>query len=558
MKFAKSTIALSLMLSFGYANAATYEIKEIPNVKDHRQQFSTALNNVGEVVGIARSSVNFPFYFENYITNASASIRANCGISDAEISAGQLDASSASCLKSTLSNTSGNFVDSPSYQKIGDVVSFKYSAGETTQTTLTDVFVEELNSLSRSTVEQLNDINNLGFAAGTASAPYRKISFQQTGENASESPITLFERDFTSRATVINNGNVLTIAPKEVTFGGVSAATSITDNNFVSGYQSVSVREVAQTTIENDCKGESLPENVCAWSLAQNLSLYDLRPVVWSIDNEGNVLEKSEYPLAFTPKENQNGNYVAYASAVNEMGVAVGYGDAPATDNDNVILKFPLLFKDGTTIQILEDNRDYDGGYATDINNQGLVVGHLQKFVDRQYNDEFFVYDINTGEIKTPTTFYKSAQSQAAAINDNGYVVGVAEYELTTSQIRRKHGFLYDLNTDQVLDLNDLTECQSKYEIVEVSDINNNNQISATAIKTVNVVNALGEPVLDDNGNNVTTTQPVAVLLEPISGGQIDDCGELEEPSYERQGMSTSIWLLATLSFFAVIRRRFI
>lgn len=546
------------MLSFGYANAATYEIKEIPNVNDHRQQFSTALNDVGEVVGIARSSVNFPFYFENYLTNTSSSIRTSCAISDAEISAAQLDASSAACVKSNLSNTDSTFIDSPSYQKVGDVVSYKYNVGQTTQTTLLDVFVDELNGLSRSTVEQLNDINSQGFLAGTASAPYQKISFQQTGENASDEPITLFEREFTSRATVVNNDNVYTIAPSETAYGGVSAATSITDNNLVSGYQSVSVREVAQTTITEDCTGESLPVNVCAWSLAQNISLYDLRPVVWTIDDEGSVLDKAEYSLAFTPKETQTANYVAYASAVNEMGVAVGYGDTPASDNDDVILKFPLLFKDGETIQILEDNSEYDGGYATDINNNGLVVGYLQTYVDRQFNDEFFVYDVNTGEVKTPTTFYKSAQSQAAAINDNGFVVGVAEYELTTSQVRRKHGFLYDLNTDEVLDLNDLVECQSDYEIVEVSDINNNNQISATAIKTVNVVDALGEPVLDDNGNNVTTTQPVAILLDPISGGQIDDCGEIEEPSYERQGMGTSMWLLATLSFFAVIRRRFI
>ena len=32
-------------------------------------------------------------------------------------------------------------------------------------------------------------------------------------------------------------------------------------------------------------------------------------------------------------------------------------------------------------------------------------------------------------------------------INDNGLVVGVSEYELTTSDQRRKHGFMYDINT---------------------------------------------------------------------------------------------------------------
>lgn len=557
-KFSKSAIGLAVVLAGANASAATYEVKEIPNVKQHRQHFSMGLNDQGDVVGIARSSTNYPFYLENYLIDESATLRVNCGIDDTEVSTGEFDATTIACLKSELTNSSQVFLTSPSYQKIGDIVSFIYSGDVTTKVTLLDKVDDGIEELTRSNVEQFNDINNVGIAVGSASAPYLRTRFQQTGEDANESPITLFQREFENRASIWQNNTVSTIEPLETQYGGTSGATAISESNLVAGFESVSIRSVAQEVIQDQCTGESLPVNVCAWSLAQNTNLFDIRPVIWELNADGTVANTTRYELAFTPKESQVGNYSAYATSINDMGVAVGYGDVPRDDNDDVVIKMPLIFSEGKTQEMISDDDGIDGGYATDINNNGVVVGYLQEFLNLALNDKFFVYDTKTNELKTPTTFYKSAESTARAINDNGLVVGVSEYELTTSDQRRKHGFMYDINTDELFDLNDLVGCSVDYEIVEVGDINNNNQITATALKKVNALDELGEPILDDDGNKVLTTSTVAVLLEPISGGQIEECDDIDNPPYERQGMSMPLWILASLSFLTVIRRRFI
>lgn len=555
-KFSKSTIALAMIVAGFNATAATYEVQELPKVKNQRQQFTTGLNDVGDVVGIARSSTNYPFYLENYLVGASANLRANCDIDDTEASTGEFDAGTIACLKSELTNSSRVFVSSPSYQKIGDIVSYINSGGDTTKTTLLDIVDEPLGELTRSNVEQLNDVNNSGIAIGTASAPYIRGTFQQTGEDANESPIVIFKREFENRAVVLHNGEVKTIAPKDDTYGGTSGASAISESNIVAGYESVSVREFAQETIDEQCTGEQLPVETCAWSLAQNTNIFDIRPVTWELDAEANVIKTTRYPLAFTPTEDQTRNYVAYATAINDAGVAVGFGDVPRINDDDFIITMPLLFKNGKTQQLIKDNEDFLSGYAQDINNNGVVVGYLREW--RESKNKFFVYDTNTNELSTPTTFYKSAGSSAQAINDKGWVVGVAEYELTTSSQRRKHAFMYNIESEAFFDLNDLISCNSDYEIVEVADINSNNQISATAIKETVAIDERGEQIEDDDGNKVMTTTTVSVLLNPLSGGEIEQCEDIENPPYERQGMSLPVWLIASLSFFAVIRRRFI
>lgn len=557
VKFSKSAVALSLMMATGTIQAAKYEVTEIPNVEQYKLQFTTGLNDLGEVVGISKDSINFPFYLEEYLTISNTSLRLACSVDDTEAATGEFDAASTLCLRAFLAEPSETYYNSAFYQKIGGVTTYNYANGVTSQSVLLDVVDDEIGELTRSNVEQLNAINNFGTSVGYASAPYQKIDFQQTGESASAEPITIFTQEFQNRAIVYKNNEVSVIEPLDASYGGFSYATSITDNNYVSGYESVEVYDLAQQNITSACDGELLPVNTCAWGYSRSSNIYEIRPVVWKIDDNGDVLEAVRYDLNFTPSDTQLSNYGAYATSVNEQGIAVGYGTVEK-DNENYLVTLPLIYKDGETIEMLADDDGFDRGYALDINSSNQVVGYLQTFFDSQYNDQFFIYDINTGELSIPEGFYKSAQTTAAAINDNGLVVGVSEYELTTSQNRRKHAFLYDTNTQELTNLNDLVSCESGYEIVEVSGINNNNQITANATKTVDNTDSKGNVVLDDNGNPEQTTTIVAVLLDPISGGQVESCSTEEDDGYERRGMSMSYWLLASLSFFAVIRRRFI
>lgn len=552
MKYKLLTISIlsGVFLSGQDALAAKYQVTEITPLEQYRQHFAMDISDNGQVLGVVRDSFNFPFYLEDYITGLGTG-GISCDVSEEEQSSGNFDAFSSSCIRTAL--TSRTIAANATYQKVGDNKSFVSNAGRAELVNLVDVFDSELNSFTNSNTEHLRSINEQGIAVGRATAPFTPIMFTQTGENATSSEeMRMWQRDYNSRAVVYINGEVRTIEPDFTTYGGESEAIDISNQGYVAGLTSVSMAQQTIDDIEKDCIGELSPEAVCVWRKSLSGRLYESRPVVWKLDTNGNVESKQLFDLAFVPTDEQTDNYFATATAVNDSGLAAGYGNVPRSEN--VILVQPLYYQ-GSETKTFVDNDVYDRGFSTDINNSGVIVGTVQKFFDRVYNSEFFVYNINTGEFTTPATFYETAESNAYGINDAGKVVGEAEYEVTTDTIRRKHGFLYDSVSKEFFDLNDLTECGSPYEIIETRSINNSDQIVATALKTVDRRDSLGEVVTDDDGNVRKEEVAVTVLLNPIAG-EIDDCTEVEDPPIERKGSTNSIALSLGLLFVAVFRRR--
>ena len=559
-------VSAALCLGIGQVQAAVYSVTEVASPDKYEQHYAMGLNESGQMVGVARGGYNFQFLMEDYITEENSYFRSTCFISDEEVSTGELDISSQDCLKTQLSRytnisrniTSNHFGNFPNYQKIGDIVSFVFDNNEVEFFNLVDVHNDTLNGLTRSTVEELNAINDSGVSVGTVTAPYSSFLFQQTGDDASESPILLFSREYEKRAVVVKNGETTQLTPEFSDYGGKSFATDITNSGFVAGAESITIHSSTQTDIDS-CDTAIVPENVCAWQLFQTRSAFPLRAVVWQLDENNQVVDKVQYPLSFTPSDSQNSIYSTFALAVNENNVAVGYGDVPITSSEtSVTNRYPMIFENGVSREILADHDTYPGGIALDINNNNLVTGTLNTFFDNTHNEEFFVYNMESGSLERPTTFYSTAASSGNAVNDSGIVVGEAEYEVTTSNIRRKHGFVYDTNTGQFNDLNDLIECTSVYEIVSTQDINNNGQIAATAFKTVDSRNARGEVILDSEGEPETQQVLVGVILDVIPGGEKDDCSSTAEPDYERKGFSSGILTSLLLGTLVAIRRRFI
>jgi len=546
--FIKSVLISALIGQSGQAFAAQYEITEITPLEKYRQHFSMGLNDSGTVVGITRDSFNFPFYLESYLEN---SYKATCGLSDNELASGDFDASSTSCLKSALADLSTN----PLYQKIGDSKSFINSGNETSLAILTDFEDSELGDYTSSNVEQLNAINSSEIAVGTASAPFETVSFTTTSEAGVETEYKLWQRDYKLRAAVyLSADNVELIEPTFSDYGGITSAVDISNSGYVAGYSSTALLSSAETAIESDCDGEEQPLMVCVWLKQNSAEIYIKRPYIWQINNSGEVESSTEFDLGIeTDTDTDTGTYSATITAVNEFGVGVGYGHV--YNSDESVRVQPLLFgNDGT--QSLIDNDLYDAGYATDINSTNVVVGKVQTYYDSVLNDQFFVYDTVNDEFQTPSTFYLTAESTANAINDLGKVVGEAEYEITTDTTRRKHGFIYDITTKEFSDINDLISCNSEFEIVEMKDINNNNQIAATALKLVEYRDAAGDVVYNTIGEAYTEEIAVSVLLTPIVGGEVEDCSAVDQDNYERKGLSTAPLLLIFLSSLLYIRRR--
>ena len=131
------------------------------------------------------------------------------------------------------------------------------------------------------------------------------------------------------------------------------------------------------------------------------------------------------------------------------------------------------------------DNRASDSR-ATAINDAGIAIGYLNVFVNGSERKKFYYVDTNSESLEMifPEDFFNGSSSEPAAINENGLIVGKGEVETHSSsrKARRTHGFLYDMNTDVFTDLNDFLPCDSAYTIIQANSINENNEISATAV----------------------------------------------------------------------------
>jgi hypothetical protein len=114
---------------------------------------------------------------------------------------------------------------------------------------------------------------------------------------------------------------------------------------------------------------------------------------------------------------------------------------------------------------------------------------------------------------------------------------------------------MYDLTADKFTNLNDLLPCNSGYTIVSAMDINDKNVIVATAIKSVDKRDLKGDVVKDSTGAAVKEEVAVAVQLNPIAGGAVDNCTSPEATTYERKGGNFGFFSLLLLPLLLLRRR---
>ena len=549
LKLLTTSILAGVLFASQNTYAAKYLVKEVTPLDQYRQHFAMNISDNNQLVGAVRDSFTPTFYLEDYLYTLTYR-GFTCDVSEAEVNSGDFDAYSSDCIRTALTSTNEALRLDPRFQKVGDNKATISNAGVAELINLVDVFDADLGALTNSNIEQLRALNDQGVGVGIASAPFETVSFLQTGESATTSDeIKYWQQAYTSRAAVYVNGEVKLLEPVFDLYGGVTEASDISNSGYVSGSTSTSMTDTVRESIETDCKGELSPVEVCVWSKSNSGSLYYSRPIVWKLDANGNEESSQLYDLAFTPTEDQTGNYIATALSVNNSGTATGYGHL--FDGDNLFFQ-PLYFENGETKTFLDVN-EYQRGFGIDINDSGVITGYIQK--DGISNTQFFLYDTKTQKLETPDSFYTKSDSTGNGINAAGKVVGVGEYEITTDSARRKHGFLYDSVTKEFFDLNALTECASDYEVIDALAINNNDYIAATALKLVDKRDVLGEVLIDDNGDPIKEEIAVAVILEPTNG-EIEDCTAIENPPNERKGLTNSALFTVGLLLVGLFRRR--
>ena len=575
----KKNIILIFTLACFNGQAATYKLIEFTSVKTAKHSYVTDFNNEGTAIGAIRGNYNLPIdisaidFKDNSLDNAwknqekyEESIDKKITFTLQDIESGNINADALSFMLTFLSGKRSD----PNWQKVDDTVVVSFDSGTQEQVIfdsqlLIDSSDYQYNGLSRSVRNNLTAISENGVKVGWGSPSYTKEMFTPEGETQGE---LFYLREFESRGIVIKpDGSQMVIEPEFNEHGGMSIITDISqrDNGgyVLVGDVSTGIPEDRQKNLDDNCDAKDEPEAVCVWLYKnQSNELFDRRAVKWTLDSEFNLTNTETLGLALTPEEDENFAFKSTALTVNAKGIAAGYSHVRRFDNDNRFDIMPVYFKDGEVFSYITQNKDMLSGQASDINDNNIIVGYMNKTISGSPRTKFYYHDINTGQTMFPEDYFSSSSSIARDINNQGIVVGEGETDTNTSSNRRREAFMYEIHAEKFTNINDLLPCYASngedkypYVVAEATGINEKNEIIGSATKTAKKRDSQGNIVIDSTGQEEFESVVVAVKLVPIEG-DIEKCPTQASETYERQGASFGFLSLLLLPL-AAIRRRF-
>lgn len=557
-----SLVATALGLAAVNATAATYQVVDLGGADVSRHSTGLGLNNNDAVVGVAVDHFNYPVDLENLNVTA---LTLPDGVTEEDVRSGNFDATMLAIIKTYLDSNSSKLI-----QPVGDQSAFIADASGTNELTLLDQVDPVLNSKTRTTLDRVNAINDDGVTASTATSVYQKTDFLPVATDTNPEPdaLVLWIRDGLAEKGVITKGEQsVVVTPVADQFGGVSQLSDISNSGYVVGRGSSVITTSGQTALDDNCGDitDTLQLNNCALDQFNNLAaantpMFETRAYRWKIDDALNITETTDLGLSITPAAGDTRRYRSYATGVNEQGhVAAVSGDLLGNIFCSASTREYASYYNGDSLVRITGVNDYCDSQALDINDNNVVVGFASKLISSRPTPRFFYYDGDSGALTVPNGFFSSSGSEAHGINNAGVVVGHAQIDSSFSGSRREVGFTYDIATDTITDLNDLTTCDSPYSIVRAMDINDGGVIAGTALLTVDKRDAKGEVLTNDDGTVQTEEVTRAVKLMPIAGGSIDDCevSTAITGNTERQGAGLGFYsLLLMLGLFA--RRRLV
>ena len=560
----KTRLAAALSLALLVApvsQAAKYRVVVLPVADQGKNSFPSAINEDGNITVNVTSPFNIPIDLE--LIDFESDLLIN-GLTDVQSAKnGDFNSIDYALLLALIKSGDG----SQGTQQVANTISFLASENETNFISAFDQRSEQDNKFSISTNTNVRDINDSGYTVGSGEGFYSKLDYTfETGQN-----VTYILHEFGTRAFVSLGETVVGLPAPESLAGGFSEAFGINESNQVVGYGTTLLLSDSLETAINNCDDEEIrgdvPIESCISSIVSTLtssvSTYaQLRGLIWQLDGQGNLLDTKELGLLFEPEADDTQNYSSRALAINDNGIAVGVSNGQYTEGGvTVVRNFGVIFDDDEVINLTPDpdstvaRSSSTVSSAADINNNNLVVGYQVKSVNGKNRTKFFVYDMNLSELTFPADFFLGSSSIALDINNNGLVVGYGEIDASLTG-RRTEGFLYDHATEEFAGISNLINCDSPYRIVQANSINDKNEIAATAVFQRSARDSRGEVILDSTGSEVLVDLVVAVKLEPIVGGELENCGALaDEINRERQGASVT-WLLG-FGFLLIAWRRF-
>ncbi|WP_404402950.1 DUF3466 family protein [Idiomarina seosinensis] len=540
-QFALKSLSAGILLGISLtAHSDTFAIEELPTAENFRHSFPQAMNGQGFVVGISR----FPTDLDIDLTQVSATVLANAGISDVE----QVESLTPAQYEYIVNSLAMYQNTNPQQLQLGLHNGFYFDG----LTRSVDFFEGQPAITSESYLYAINSSNS---AVGTTTGPFMPVDYTYTNGEDEEITSTFYVRDFISRGVWLRDGLNTRIAPPETAeMGGESAIMDVNDNGLAAGYASTAVSPFAQERLSNCVVDDpdavvTRPKEVCYYSIwlelynqkATNIapsyysrseylarrSIYDIRGFLWQLDNNGEVISSTKLGTLQERREDDDRDFSSYALALNNNDIAVG--QSWTYHPVRGAIRMPALFQNGEALPVTTDER-YFWGAATDINDNNRSVGYLVENRAGNLRNTAFYHDLDSPEPITLPGFFSGSSTVPNAINNNGVIVGTGEIEATISSVRRRVGFWYDSQAEQpsFIDLNETTACDSPYFIVEANDVTDSGEVLATALKT--------EEYLDANGETQTREVSVAIKLNPIEG-ELNNCRQ-EENEIERSGAS--------------------
>lgn len=542
MKFNQWIGAVALSAAPAVVSASAYDVQELPVTDLSVNQFASSIDNTGLILTTLGNPFNQPIDMTLFdVANFPF-------LTDPDSAAeGVFNNVDYTQVVNTYRQNAQNF--STFGQKLASLIAYQtdgidveYVFGFDTEQESTDGFSFGLNTT-------VVDSSNGAYIVG--SSPSRFYPFTFTLESGDE--VTAIISEFLQRGFVQFGDQVNALPPVDSTLAGVSRVSAINDNLQVAGVSSVAVRQLITDGL-TQCESDELtvPIEICLYELkTRTQGQFVQRATIWQLDAQGQVISTQAYDLDFTPDEDESRNFSNEAIDINNSGVAVGTGNVLV---NNVATTAAMVFENGVTRRLLDDDALLPN-FATGINDAGIITGYQVRAINGQGRAKFFTYDLSTDTLTFPDDFFVSSSAFPRDINNNGIIVGDAESEATQSQ-RRRTAFMYNPASDEFLDLNDMTACDSPYTLVSANSINDSNVIVADATVLRSARNARGETILDDNGDPILETAVVAVKLTP-TGEDAPDCSvdPTEDPESERQGAANNMILLVFLGVIAIFRR---